>query len=102
MCSLGHHDGPDMAERPKRRHLDRSASARVRSMPKAELARRQAEVKASLIASRDTAIADELAAGHEADQLELIPRDMEQLPPRLFKTRELPDPSSLYYSSARD
>lgn len=116
MCSLGHHDGPEAlenrrepkrvaAERPRRRHTDGSVTRAIANTPRTVLAKTKAEKTAELRADIAAAAADALAEQHgvsDSLQLELVPPDMAQLPPSRFRTQTLPDPSTLYYSGARD
>lgn len=106
MCSIGHHDGPDVpakkvGERPPRRHTDGSVTRQVAKMPRKALAEAKAKKTAELRAAVEAAEADALAAQHGvSEQLELIPPVMaERLP---LPVRGLPPADSLYYSTARE
>lgn len=90
--------------RAPRRHLDGSATAALKALPRAELKRRRLAVRADLARLKEADDADALAAGHGiVGQLELIPRDLQDLPLHKHPTADrLPPPESLYYSAARE
>lgn len=102
MCSIGHHDGPVVAERPARRHSDGTAARTVAATPRTELQRRRAAVLESLRASKETKEADDIAEQFDHQQFELLPPDMAQLPKSSLTGRRLPAPEDLYYSAARE
>lgn len=100
MCSIGH-DGPDVPARPPRRHTDGSVTHAIAKTPRKVLALRKAEKTAELRAEIAATEADELAAQHGiSDQLELLPPIADARPP--LPVRGLPEPDSLYWSSARE
>jgi hypothetical protein len=105
MCSLGHHDGPDVPAKPPRRHTDGSVTRAIAKTPRKALTGRLAEKTAQLRAEIAATEADDLAAQHGiSDQLELLPPVEASRPPLppLPVRGGLPAPEALYYSSARE
>ena len=109
MCSLGHHEDAYATPTARvRRRRAESASVIGPSRPpkhrlsRKELAKRRAAVRADLEACRDMPPAPEYG---DMEQLELIPPHEQNLPedhmPRSGRVG-LPDPSTLYYSAARE
>ena len=79
MCGIGHHQGDTI--RPPRRHSDGSVTAAVRRLPRKSLKAIKDNKTAELRAAIEAGEAEDLARQHGAisQQLELIPRDQQEL-----------------------
>jgi hypothetical protein len=88
----------------RQRHTDGSMTRAVRRIPAAEIKKRQHQ-KAEQLKLELKLMADEREFGPlpEPDsQLELLPPGVDQLPADQIGEPGLPDPRSLWYSSARE